>query len=1345
MTGFADFFHALWTHDPFPWQAMLAERAARGEWPKAINLPTASGKTACLDAAVFALASTADSPSRMPRRIWFVVDRRIVVDEAFERAQKMALQLAKAKNGPIAEVAGRLRKLSGTGRALAVARLRGGAWRDDGWARLPSQPAIICSTVDQLGSALLFRSYGHSLHTASIFAGLAANDSLILLDEAHCAVPFLETLNAIEQYRGQRWATEPLSSPFRFSVMSATLPPSIGEIPEHATFPKPRERAEALKHRLLRQRFDAHKIATLAKPVKDDKEFVTEAVRCAQRFANDNQRVAVMVNRVATAEDIADSLRTIGKTTDVVLLTGRMRPLDRDELIRRWEKKLKAGSNVALERPVILVTTQCLEVGADFSFEALVTECASLDALRQRFGRLDRLGEIGETHAVILIREKDTKEAKPGEADPIYGRAIYETWNWLADQDKPGASDAPYAPRPRRKAKAERLATVDFGIAAIDARLAEAESQQLEQLLAPTSHSPILLPAHLDLLCQTSRRTAPEPDITLFLHGMDRGAPEAWVVLRADLPDPAKGGNAEDDWMEALSLVPPTSPEMFSVPLYRLRGWLSQPESADNTGDVQGAGWSLDADDDSNSRNDGPHKYRFLIWRGRNTQSAHERSQLSDEPRLIRPGDIVVLRAADVENGGGLHGLGQVLEPREGFGTGRLDLAERAFRQARSRAVLRIQPDLLRPLHDVRGAGPLLELAANLEVQRDDIESALDEVLKASTTASNDAAAKPNLPAWLLETIQQLRSNFRFEAHPAGGVVLLGTRRLRPGEATNAEERDEADEVEDDIFANEDDLTSKLDEAVSLQQHTADVRSTVDQFVSHCGLTEEFAAIYAAAADGHDLGKLDRRFQIMLRDGDPVAAEDKPLAKSAHLPEGRRRRRQDDEDSRLPRGFRHEFLSLQLAEHFGLTPDDEAARDLALHLIASHHGNARPFAPVVPDALQDGVDDVDLAAVGVQATFTAAERRKHPPDRLDSGIADRFWRLNRRHGWWGLAYLEAIFRLADWEASRRPLNTTIKAEHLSRWVTAPLPRAKLPLNALDGANPLAFLAALGTLRVLTRAFPEQDLRMNWEQRMGAWRPSIWSITPLQPDVVVAALHANGLDLDTMFSRELLKNSKDLRFDSARYREFCRLSTERTGPDVRHEYASTWASEIEDPKNPAVVYKTAFHFTAGNQKFCAMIENLRKSCRESDLKQSLFTGWKYTSAAPSMRWDPYDEKRQYALQAVDPTDNSRNAPLSDAGANFLAVEALPLFPIAPDKPWPEQPGFHRNKGQRDWSWPIWNCAIGLDAVRCLLVLELGDWQQWPPATRHALGVPAVFRSNIVKPSGRYRCFTPSRCL
>ena len=85
-------------------------------------------------------------------------------------------------------------------------------------------------------------------------------------------------------------------------------------------------------------------------------------------------------------------------------------------------------------------------------------------------------------------------------------------------------------------------------------------------------------------------------------------------------------------------------------------------------------------------------------------------------------------------------------------------------------------------------------------------------------------------------------------------------------------------------------------------------------------------------------------------------------------------------------------------------------RDLILHLVASHHGYCRALPSVV-------IDDEAECVKFKEHTICRSERLNHPPHSLGYGISDRFWRLTRQYGWWGLAYLEAMLRLADWQAS----------------------------------------------------------------------------------------------------------------------------------------------------------------------------------------------------------------------------------------------------------------------------------------------------------------------------------------
>ena len=974
-SDFAEFFTAVWGHEPFAWQQALADRVLEqtdAPWPEVIALPTASGKTACLDIAVFALAAQASRLTRKqtitaPRRIFFVVDRRVVVDEAHHRARRLAEKLEIAEEGILKTVADNLRQIAGeelTGsddtRPLAAHVLRGGMYRSEAWARNPLQPTVVASTVDQIGSRLLFRAYGRGHGTWPIYAGLVANDSLILLDEAHCAQPFLQTLQSVRRF--QTWAHAPLGRPFYPVVMSATPPPGIEDV-----FKDPSDEGRDPAHPLGCRQL-AHKPAILktverARGRQGTSALAKTLAEAASGLVNEERRVIVVfVNRVATARETHRLLSE--EDHDTILLTGRMRPVDKDAVVEQHLQPLHSSnsSNRVLEKPVMVVATQTLEVGADLDFDGLVTECASLDALRQRFGRLNRMGRPIDARAVILVR-KDQADAGKKQDDPVYGEALTDTWTWL-NRCKNGNDE------------------VDFGIAHIEEKLLKVDP--LAALNAPSVDAPVMLPAHVDCWAQTEPEPQPSPDVALFLHGPREGAADVQVCWRADLD--LTNEDARKQAIESLLLCPPSSSETLPVPVGLFKSWLAGETIEDDSGDVEGSRTTTETEEVGSSF---PGR-RVIRWRGAETDA----EDITADPKDIRPGDVIVIPTSHPFPPQQLGDLPPGADP---------DVGDRAYRLARAKPILRIHPKLVKAWPDT---GTARETARELLKGFDrEIQDDPDEITDALHDLLAELSNSPE-PSWLSTAANELCKEYpgsrleqAYRVVGENSIVLVG-RRLIPKLTHEA-----------DSFSDEDDVAAsgtshRNGNPVKLRTHLPGVESFARCHASGCGLPDDLIEAIARAGLLHDLGKADPRFQSLLQGGARWLGGEL-LAKSARMPRNRAARR----DSGYPKRGRHELLSARLAESApDLLPDQEDLRDLTLHLIASHHGYCRPFAPVVFDE-QDV--DVDFELRGLRTHHSGPTNL----ERLDSGVADRYWRLVRRYGWWGLAWLEALLRLADWRQS----------------------------------------------------------------------------------------------------------------------------------------------------------------------------------------------------------------------------------------------------------------------------------------------------------------------------------------
>ena len=438
MPVFPEFYLAVTGREPFPWQKRLAERVATPDkqWPAEISIPTGLGKTACLDIAVWWLASQADRPPETrtaPTRIWWVVNRRLLVDSTTEHAEAIAnalrdpdsLELDRRATAVLASIAHRLRSLSADPGAapLEVIRLRGGiASRTP---TDPSRPAILLCTLPMYGSRLLFRGYGSTLR--AVDAAMAGTDSLVLLDEAHLAPHLRALFPAVADCTpGAQAILGEARSSTRLVTLTAT-----GDDADGQPFGLDDE-DEA--HPVVRQRLDAAKPLELRIEAGDSARHLTDAALDLIRDAVNPAACVVFANTPQTARETFGRLRkTMAEAVaDVLLLIGLTREREA-ERIRAWildrEHGMAATRDGGGDRPrhLIVVATQTLEVGADIDAEYLVTEACGVRALTQRLGRLNRLGR--HTHARAVYVHVPPPKSRRGSGNsgasldtwPVYG------------------------------------------------------------------------------------------------------------------------------------------------------------------------------------------------------------------------------------------------------------------------------------------------------------------------------------------------------------------------------------------------------------------------------------------------------------------------------------------------------------------------------------------------------------------------------------------------------------------------------------------------------------------------------------------------------------------------------------------------------------------------------------------------------------------------------------------------------------------------------------------------------------------------------------------------------------
>ncbi len=918
------------------WQRRLFRLFVEGAIPHALDLPTGLGKTSVMAIWLIARAlANEDILKALPRRLIYVVDRRAVVDQATEEAGR----LRNALEGD----AKHLKTLLGLNEGrLPISTLRGAHVDNREWLDDPTTPAIIVGTVDMIGSRLLFEGYGLSRKMRPYHAGFLGADTLIVLDEAHLVPPFEALLsriaNGVKEFGALGNGDASLIPPFKLLSLSATgraQPISNGEVTADVFSLEEDDRPD----RIVEERLSAKKTLNLVKIV-DEKSVLAEAMaRQAWEISEGGQRpVRCLV--------YCDSREAAEKAK--VKLDEFSEP-DAKSAEPRAEAELLVGARRIKERENAKAWLQ------RHGFLA-----GSPTPAKPAFLIATSAGEVGidldADHMVCDLVPWERMVQRLGRVNRR-GKGDARIVVIHGDEPKPKKPEAPTDKEKRQAvsfrslAVLEELPVVENGRDASPSALRdlklradtdEALRKKIEEATTPEPLRPALTRALVDAWSMTSlEQHTGRPQVAPWLRGWAEEDSQTTVIWRTHLP--VREGAA--DW-------PRTSAERREIEAFFEAASPHESEKLETETD-RVADWLQGRAKELKRKASASEEQIGAVAKIPDTGPADTElgEPLPTVPKTkpLRGDDVVIFVLLPDGSNVRCFTLKELAEPRKGARNDIYrDLAEKLL------------------IVDARFGGltdGMLDPKGNDVFPTADADEAWSKEAKFRVRRVTSEADEKKEDDWHFE------DDFVLKRDPEG----------QPVEWLVVEHYKSAAQSED---------ARSVSRPQELAEHQNWAEQKARRIAERIGLSGHAAEALAVAALLHDEGKKASRWQRAFharREKDETGAY-KIFAKT-----------RGPIDQTILDGYRHEFGSLPFAEahpRFQALPAEW--RDLILHLIAAHHGQARPVietrscedAP--PSALQERACEVAL----------------------------RFARLQKRWGPWGLAWWEALLRAADQQASR---------------------------------------------------------------------------------------------------------------------------------------------------------------------------------------------------------------------------------------------------------------------------------------------------------------------------------------